>query len=301
MDGCKHVDKQWKSKAMQCIIALQAWARGNSTRQQHGRSLIATLEEGQRFQGAWEHTLARAKTLQRSSLLTWTGLKQLSSDLNSSHDVADSDLFETIEKLDEAGKVTLLDCEEANEPSIHATSDKFEQVESEESAFDAAQQNASSELLELRFDHILMTKEVVKWLRVGDTKYRAFFVRRMQQLTSGDRSRILAKRLTGSKTTIYLEQKSGFRILWTENDGATLLIWYVAKHKSVSRLMKLIDDAEDRIRRQLTPGDLLLGESKVSDAGPRQHQLIMLDPRGHTSLKLYNVPSTELDNQLDCT
>ena len=102
---------------------------------------------------------------------------------------------------------------------------------------------------------IKMTKEVVKWLRQGDNKYREFFVRRIEQLAAGERSRILAKRLTGCETTIYetyLEQKSGHRILWTES-GNSLLIWYVAKHKNVSRLMSLIDDAESRSKRQLIP------------------------------------------------
>ena len=51
---------------------------------------------------------------------------------------------------------------------------------------------------------------VVKWLKQGDKKYKTFFVRRMQQLANGERSRILRKRLKGSATTIfetYLEQK----------------------------------------------------------------------------------------------
>ena len=51
---------------------------------------------------------------------------------------------------------------------------------------------------------------VVKWLKQGDKKYKTFFVRRMQQLANGEKSRILRKRLKGSATTIfetYLEQK----------------------------------------------------------------------------------------------
>jgi hypothetical protein len=65
---------------------------------------------------------------------------------------------------------------------------------------------------------IQLTGDVVKWLRQIDPKYREFFVRRLQQLASGDKSRILAKRLKGSKSTIfetYLEQKSGHRIMWS--------------------------------------------------------------------------------------
>eukprot|EP00957_Ditylum_brightwellii_P132442 10099433-Ditylum_brightwellii.AAC.1 len=64
-----------------------------------------------------------------------------------------------------------------------------------------------------------MTSHVVKFLQRGDKKYRSFFVHRMRQLASGERSRILQKPLKGSQSHIfetYLEQKSGHRILFTE-------------------------------------------------------------------------------------
>ena len=43
-----------------------------------------------------------------------------------------------------------------------------------------------------------MCSHVVKFLKNGDQKYKSFFIRRMQQLANGDRSRILQKRLKGS-------------------------------------------------------------------------------------------------------
>ena len=118
-------------------------------------------------------------------------------------------------------------------------------------------------------DHIQLTKEVLRWLDRQDSKYRGFFIRRICQLADGDRSRILQKSLTGTNQTAvwetYLDQKSGQRILWTEykyeeeqsivnnsQHQRGLLIWHVAKHDNVSRLIKLIDDAERRSRNKLT-------------------------------------------------
>ena len=72
-----------------------------------------------------------------------------------------------------------------------------------------------------------MTSHVVKFLQRGDKKYRSFFVRRMQQLARGERSRILQKPLKGSQSHIfetYLEQKSGHRILWTEEPSSPPMI-----------------------------------------------------------------------------
>jgi hypothetical protein len=98
------------------------------------------------------------------------------------------------------------------------------------------------------FDNIKVTKEVIKWVTQGDPKFRDIFIRKIKELAAGERSKTKAKRLMGCKKTIfetYLEQKSGSRILWTEQ-GAEVLIWYVARHKEVSRLIGMIDKSEGR-------------------------------------------------------
>lgn len=154
---------------------------------------------------------------------------------------------------------------------------------------------------------------VVKFLRRGDPKYKSFFVRRMQQLASGDRSRILQKRLKGSQTTIYeckcstliiqipspqlntdptkpayLEQKSGFRILWTE-EGDNIVVWFVAKHKEVSRLTALIDDSKSRTARQHLP-ESIVTQLQSDDLLPQaKPQGVLLDVLGNVPLKLYDV------------
>jgi hypothetical protein len=155
------------------------------------------------------------------------------------------------------------------------------------------------------FSRIKLTKAVVKWLRQGDNKYREFFVRRMKQLAAGDRSRILAKRLAGSKTIIfetYLEQKSGHRIIWTEGVDQSLLIWYVAKHKDVSRFAGLIDDAQSRSSRQLTLASAL---PEIREGGERTDSVVegedtvVLDPLGDTPLKLFEVHPNEIEKLRD--
>ena len=140
----------------------------------------------------------------------------------------------------------------------------------------------------------------MKFLKKGDPKYKSFFVRRMQQLGSGERSRILQKRLKGSQSTIYetyLEQKSGFRILWTE-EGENIVIWFVAKHKEVSRLMQLIDDSKSRTARQQ------LSESAISDLRnenllPSQREAkkeVLLDVFSNVPLKLYDISYHSIDD-----
>jgi hypothetical protein len=139
-----------------------------------------------------------------------------------------------------------------------------------------------------------MTSHVVKFLQQGDNKYRSFFVRRMQQLASGERSRILQKPLKGSKSIIYetyLEQKSGFRILWTEEEYGNIVVWYVAKHKQVSRLMQLIDDSKSRSARHRMP-DSLVHELQNEDLLPRNEsmrELPLLDIFCNIPLKIYDV------------
>lgn len=121
----------------------------------------------------------------------------------------------------------------------------------------------------------------------------------MQQLANGERSRILKKRLKGSETTIYesyLEQKSGFRILWTE-EGNDIVIWFVAKHKEVSRLMSLIDDAKSRTHRQQLP-ESVVKQLQNDDLLTRASRPkgVLLDVFGNVPLKLYDVKLQSLDD-----
>ena len=128
----------------------------------------------------------------------------------------------------------------------------------------------------------------------------------MKQLQRGDSSRILQKRLQGSDMTIYevyLEQKSGFRILWTEKNEH-VLVWYVAKHKSVSRLIKLIDESnkrseKKRIYQEVDGLELVNNDAQTQDKNDRKN--VILDPLGNVPMKRYLVNSVDEISDEDWT
>jgi hypothetical protein len=154
-----------------------------------------------------------------------------------------------------------------------------------------------------KVDQIQLTKEVLKWFDRADSKYRGFFLRRIRQLSDGERSRILKKHLTGCKTAIwetYLDQKSGQRILWTECETFCvdeqdrkshiekgILVWYVAKHDDVNRLMRHIDRAENRCTEKLQSALTLFVETRENVLHLDDRNRILADPLGDTPLKLH--------------
>jgi len=91
---------------------------------------------------------------------------------------------------------------------------------------------------------------VVKFMKNGDVKYKEMFVKKMKQLTKGERTHKLQKPLKGCESiiceyrsfcldTLYIEWSNsstyilysqGFRILWTE-EGDRIVVWFIAKHK----------------------------------------------------------------------
>jgi len=84
-----------------------------------------------------------------------------------------------------------------------------------------------------------LTAEALKWYKHADPRQSLLFIRRLDQLAAGERSRILNKHLVGSKNfsifETYLDQgRTALRILWTEclerNGLRGILVWYVSKH-----------------------------------------------------------------------
>lgn len=150
---------------------------------------------------------------------------------------------------------------------------------------------------------VLLTSDVLNWCRTGDPTYVGFFVRRVEQLASGQRSRILAKRLKGDfKAAIfetYLEQKSGHRILWTVEALGEVLVWNVVSHKKVSRFARLIDSSLGRSNRQLSDAFATLGIDGTDNSASSHPAAIVLDPFGNTPLKLYTVTSDHVRNLAD--
>jgi hypothetical protein len=93
-----------------------------------------------------------------------------------------------------------------------------------------------------------------------------------------------------------LEQKSGHRILWTENTKEnSILIWYVMPHKAVSRAIGLIDDS---LRRSYLQRTFVNESNTLSVDGsvcPR-HSCVVLDPSGNVPLKIYDICGEDIDS-----
>jgi hypothetical protein len=145
-----------------------------------------------------------------------------------------------------------------------------------------------------KLENILITHEVHRWFKFADAKYRALFIRRLKQLSGGERSRILSKRLTGSRHLIYesyLDQDTAQRVLWTEcrdRTAPSILIWSVW-HKRVSKRMAQIDESLARLNRQV-------GATTASGTGGIEltDESVLLDPRKNVPLALYRLPSDEI-------
>mmetsp|Transcript_31447 Transcript_31447/g.75881 ORF Transcript_31447/g.75881 Transcript_31447/m.75881 type:complete len:2497 (-) Transcript_31447:208-7698(-) len=278
------------------ILRLQAVCRGWSVRQATRTQLLMHQKSSQLFQLIWGKCVDHAEnvtsgspgwSLLRDSIVDFVKTSNgENSGTNGDINVTVSDdLIETLEMLDTSIQSALdANCEESTATATFTTQTKKPMRNST-----AASPNDTAVHKAIQY-----TPHIVKWLKQGDPKYRDFFVRRITQLAQGERSRILAKRLKGSKVVTiyetYLEQKSGFRILWTE-EGDDMLVWYVAKHDNVSRLVRLIDDSKARSNRQLVPAGSFVDPNHVAPSASENEQTnssrIVLDPMGNVPMKVY--------------
>jgi len=259
--------------------------RGCLARKAHGPKVQARLLEFRHFNSVWKHA-ADTATQRASAPLTLTGWALVREQINMKKtEVIDEDgnLGETDKKLNRA-LAGALEEEEVD--------DEFIEDEVESDLEDAAMENyiieAQDRLSKIDWSQFQVTSHVTKFLKTGDTKYREIFVKKITQLAKGERSHKLQKPLQGCESVIYetyLENKSGWRILWTQ-EGDSLVIWFVCQHKSVSRLAKLIDDAKNRAARQQLPDSFI---SEMGNGISPQKMEVKLDPIGNVPLKLYDV------------
>jgi hypothetical protein len=294
--------KRWK-QLRSGTIRLQALWRGIKARKEHAGA-IRKMVEFRRFYSIWGNCL-RLTPFIRMELHDWASLRDQQAFIRQLELEGDDDgegRRDTDRKLTTSMEGVIEEVKD-EKPASEDEDDDIEEIKGLPSRKNSVTSQQSSATESLAFKKIHLSAEVVKWLRNGDPRYVDFFVRRMKQLSNGERSRILAKRLNGSTTAkvpiyeTYLEQKSGFRILWTEKDDY-LLVWYVAKHHRVSRLMRLIDDSKNRSERQrisindideMNPDDINAGSIERKDE-------IILDPLGNVPLKIYDVGTDEIEN-----
>jgi superfamily I DNA/RNA helicase len=182
----------------------------------------------------------------------------------------------------------------SNMPLKGALQQPVEQKEEEEEEHDAVRDRTF-------IQNILLTADALRWVRKQkDQKYRAMFVSRLEQLASGDRSYCMSKHLKGdSKRPDIIETKldAGQRILWTER-GHNILVWYVAKHKSVPHCVNMITRSFDRLAS--TKGKLVIkANARPDDAQQEQapEPEVLVEPSANVPLKIHAVHRTLL-NQL---
>lgn len=280
-------NKRRMQRLNNAAVVVQSNIRGYTTRKIYASVLMSRMEESQRFMPVWGHVIASLNSSTMSPT-SWVGIREQLIDIKVGLD--DEALDETDQRLSRAIKGAVQD-EIIEVDDFNVCSEGVELDEDDEGIVEAIHDDTNTNQQWLSFQ---MTSHVVKFLQQGDKKYRSFFVRRMRQLADGERSRILQKPLKGSKSIIYetyLEQKSGHRILWTEEKDGKIVIWYVAKHKQVSRLMQLIDDSKSRSARQQIP-QALISELQNESYTPSKNEPsreVLLDIFNNVPLKIYDV------------
>lgn len=221
---------------------LQAVVRANQIRSIWGQKVKRRLELARQYRQIWNpclQAMPQTTTKSHSWLSFWESLEF----------VIPQDEDEAVNRiLEEATEKALGETE--HEDSSSEDSDDFQDaLEQHDEATPLATTTAVAATTTPLINgfsgthtSIMYTDTVMKWLKTrADGKYRGLFVKRIQQLSRGERSRILAKRLKGCKNTIYetyLEQKSGKRILWSMQ-GTNLLVWYVRTHYVASLVWQL--------------------------------------------------------------
>ena len=150
---------------------------------------------------------------------------------------------------------------------------------------------------------VKLTKGALKDIEKLDTVTRENAVRKLNDLAHGRGGMTTRKALVGCKNMRIFESYvnntgAGERILWTELGENSICVWYVPKHKNVSRMMKMIDEADERSERRLTSAAVLLsGHTEMSiDAHNKTigDDRVFLDPFSDTPLKVYDIPREEI-------
>lgn len=301
------------------IERIQARWRGIIVRKFHRTMLLANVSVRRRFEGIWRpvYSLLGGNDGQlppaSREMSCWQDVKNKMMDIARSFDEAgdedadDSDqLLEATAQVaravgdDSVGGVEDDDGHEEEDFGDHAGVGAGVQVDGQVEMAKVTGGGCSDAAFEL----VSLTEDALKWYKGADGRYADLFVKRITQLASGQRSRILQKHLVGSRHHIYetyLDQASAQRILWTEcrEEGkATILVWYVSKHKWVSRYIRQIDEAHARLNRQPKSALSLFADSASESGDATAMKLdpdtVLLDPMSNCPLKLHQMRHFEI-------
>ena len=313
-------DKNMKLKR---LTRVQGVWRGLVIRKVYRSRIEARLRERMRYNLFWSRLVSKLDS-ELKGANSWDLLKQDRYNLARNIENLMENMEEygdTFKLLDEAGEEAFYESDDedqgANTAALDgdtiATKDTTAEEKKEEEGVSGESESEAEDLTPLPgelqdsdfdrplppMDNIKLTKEVLKWIRTTESKYVKLFLRRIEQLAAGQRSRILQKNLVGSATTIYetyLEQKKAQRIMWTpciEDGKHSILVWYVAKHKEVSHLMELIDQAQKRSSTIFVSAKTLYADLS-EDTLMIDSSEIFLDPIRDVPLKLHQVPRSDI-------
>ena len=265
------------------------------TRFLHRSQWLDTLEQHHRFSSVWGKVV---RQLQRSAAKSWASIR-VQFDMTAADELIDldDDITHAISQLGtcvDSGELEDVDVGSVVvELAARPAAAVHDPIEAAENARPPQLEDVQLPPLE----NVQWTDAVQKWFLRQDAKYRGFFIRRLEQLASGERSRILSKRLTGCRHHIYetyLDQATAQRVLWTEcrDMGApSILVWRVSIHKKVSHNMLQIDEALGRLNRQVAK---LGSENVESGVMMLDEETVLLDPQSNKPLKIYQLPRTDL-------
>jgi len=158
------------------------------------------------------------------------------------------------------------------------------------------QVQADSKEMHRNVNSIQLTAEALRWLRKQkDEKYRLLFTHRLEQLARGDRSYCLSKQLKGSsRRVVETKLDAGQRIIWTQR-GSDILVWFVCKHKHISRCVQLVEKAYDRALE--ASGTTAASEEKEANGGNEESEaepMFLVNPTANVPLKIHAVRTSEL-------
>jgi len=283
--------RRWRKLRDSAKLAQRIF-RGHSARKIHGEMVQIRLIEFRQFTSVWKQA-AEAAAERAAAPPTLTGWALVRDEINMKKaEDEDENMAETDEKLSKALAGALKVEDEFVEDEVES--------DLEDDAMESNIIEAQEKLAMIDWSQFQVTSHVCKFLKTGDTKYREIFAKKMTQLAKGERSHKLQKPLQGCESVIfetYLENKSGWRILWTQ-EGDRLVIWFVCQHKSVSRHAKLIDDAKNRAARQQLP-DSFIAEMENDISSHEEKMDVKLDPYGNVPLKLYDLSFDNVNDIVD--
>ena len=82
--------------------------------------------------------------------------------------------------------------------------------------------------------------------------------------------------------------------MWQNEEKDVILVWFIAKHKHVSRLMTLIDDSKNRTARQHISSTAALLETR-QNGDEQDDRPVQLNPFGNVPLKVYEIQSQKIN------